>query len=72
VNIIITIYRERRGKWDIIKHKEIKNPTGIIFLNFKETDYELANHYDALLLNGRTGIGQKISKRYIKYINMEC
>ena len=61
LNIIIAIYNERRGKWVIIKHDETKNPIGIVFLNFKETDYELTNHYDALLLNGRTGTGQKIS-----------
>ena len=46
LNIFIAIFNYNRNTWNIINHVDIKNPTNIAFVIFKESTHELGNHYD--------------------------
>ena len=46
LNIFIAIFNYNRNKWNIVNHVDIKNPTNIAFVIFKESTHELGNHYN--------------------------
>ena len=52
LNIIIAIFIENKGKWEIIKHTDVSKPDKIALINFEESSHEIGNHYNALIIKG--------------------
>lgn len=50
MNIYIAIFNQKRNKWDIIKHIDVKSPSAISYVIFKESSHEIGNHYDTFLM----------------------